>query len=332
MVTRDDVARAAGVSSAVVSYVVNGGPRPVAAATAERVWRAIEQLDYRPNGVARALATNRTFALAFIVPDTSNSLFATLSRFVEAAAFQRGYTVLLGNTMEEPRREIGYVEVFRQRAVDGFIIAPTSVPSAALGQLASSDSNVVLIDRDGGRSDISRVLVANDDGGYIATKHLISHGHKRIACLLGPIGMNNTRKRGRGWQRAMVEAGEPTDGLFIHTDVSREQAYHGTLELLDRRPTPTAIFTTADEQALGVYRAARERGARIPEDIALVSFDSADTAPYLNPGLTAVGQPLRQMADLAVRRLVDQFKEPTVTCDVLPVELITRGSCGCVEP
>ncbi|MGC0367428.1 LacI family transcriptional regulator [Rhodococcus sp. 27YEA15] len=332
MVTRDDVARVAGVSSAVVSYVVNGGPRPVAADTAERVWRAIEQLGYRPNGVARALATNRTFALAFIVPDTSNSFFATLSRYVETAAFQLGYTVLLGNTMEEQQREIGYVETFRQRGVDGFVIAPTAIPSDALGHLAAGDDRVVLIDRDGGRQDISRVLVANEDGGYIATKHLLEHGHTRIACLLGPIDVNNTRMRGRGWQRALVEAGESTDGLFIHTDVSREQAYHGTLELLDRTPTPTAIFTTADEQALGVYRAARERGVRIPDDIALVSFDSADTAPYLNPGLTAVGQPLRQMAELAVQRLVGQFKDPKVTCDVLPVELVTRGSCGCVEP
>jgi LacI family transcriptional regulator len=117
-VTRDDVARAAGVSTAVVSYVVNSGPRPVAAATAERVRRAINELGYRPNGVARALVTNRTYALAFIVPDNSNSFYAMLSQLVETAAFRHGYTLLLGNTMEEPDREFEYVEAFRQRAVD----------------------------------------------------------------------------------------------------------------------------------------------------------------------------------------------------------------------
>jgi LacI family transcriptional regulator len=331
MVTRDDVARAAGVSTAVVSYVVNNGPRPVAPHTAERVRRAIDALGYRPNGIARALVTNRTYALAFIVPDNSNSFFAMLSQLIETAAFRRGYTLLLGNTMEEPDREEAYVEAFRQRAVDGFIIAPTVVPSQALVSLANGPGHMVLIDRDGGRTDISRVLVDNEAGGYLGTRHLIEHGHSRIACLNGPLAVSNTRLRGLGWYRAMVDAQLQTGGLAVHTQISREQAYFATLELLDRSAPPTAIFATADEQALGVYRAARERGARIPEDLGLVSFDSADTAPYLNPGLSAVSQPLTQMADIAVQRLLDQMDAPEVTRDVLPVRLVARGSCGCPE-
>jgi LacI family transcriptional regulator len=331
MVTRDDVARAAGVSTAVVSYVVNGGPRPVATMTAERVRRAIDDLGYRPNGIARALVTNRTYAMAFIVPDTSNSFFAMLSQLVEIAAFERGYTLLLGNTMEEPEREVDYVEAFRQRAVDGFIIAPTVVPSSAIDSLADGPGRAVLIDRDGDRTDLSHVMVDNEAGGYLATKHLIDHGHSRVAFLGGPLSVSNTRQRGRGWQRAMEEAGHSTEGLWIHTDFSRLEAYQGTLDLLDRQTSPTAIFAAADEQALGVYRAARERGASIPDDIALVSFDSADTAPYLNPGLTAVSQPLEQMAEVAVQRLLEQLVKPEVTSDVLHVSLVARGSCGCPE-
>lgn len=329
MVTRNDVARVAGVSTAVVSYVLNGGPRPVAPATAERVRRAITELGYRPNGVARALVTSRTYALAFIVPDVSNSFFATLSQLVETAAFERGYTVLLGNTMEQPDREVEYVEAFRQRAVDGFIVAPTVVPSDALAGLASGIDRIVLIDRDGDRTDISRVMVDNEEGGYLATRHLVEHGHSRIACLTGPATVSNARQREAGWRRAMEEAGHPTDGLSVRTDFSREQAFQATLDLLDQDIAPTAVFATADEQALGVYRAARDRVVRIPQDIAVVSFDSADTAPYLTPGLTAVGQPLEEMARAAVSRLLEQLVDPQVTHDVMPVHLIARGSCGC---
>ena len=331
MVTRNDVARVAGVSTAVVSYVLNDGPRPVAPETAERVRRAIEQLGYRPNAVARALITNRTYALAFIVPDNSNSFFAMLSQLVETAAFERGYTLLLGNTMEQPDREVGYVEAFRQRAVDGFIIAPTAVPSDALVGLAHGPDRVVLVDRDGDRTDISRVMVDNEEGGYLAARHLIEHGHSRIACLTGPFVVSNARLRERGWQRALREAGHRTEGLAVRTDFSREQAYRATLDILDQRAVPTAVFATADEQALGVYRAARERGARIPDDIAVVSFDSTDTAPYLTPGLTAVRQPLQRMAEVAVQRLLEQLDDPAVTRDVLPVDLVARGSCGCPE-
>jgi LacI family transcriptional regulator len=333
MVTRNDVARAAGVSSAVVSYVMNGGPRRVSPATAQRVHEAIQELNYRPNGVARALATNRTWALALIVPDNANSYFAMLAQLIETAAFERGYTLLLGNTMEDTDREQRYVETFLQRGVDGLIVAPTSVPGPGIGDLARGSSPVVLIDRDGERDDLPRVTVENEEGGYLATRHLLDHGHRRIACLAGPESVSNARKRRDGWQRAMSEVGCDIAGLTVSTDFSRAHAYRSTLEILKRPEPPTAFFATADEQALGVYRAVREMGAHIPDDVAVVSFDSADTAPYLNPGLTAVSQPLELMATVAIERLIQQLGVAReVTRDVLPVKLVVRGSCGCREP
>jgi LacI family transcriptional regulator len=333
MVTRNDVARAAGVSSAVVSYVMNGGPRRVSPATAQRVRKAIKDLNYRPNGVARALATNRTWALALIVPDNANSYFAMLAQLIETAAFERGYTLLIGNTMEDNDREQRYVETFLERGVDGLIVAPTSVPGPSIRALARGSSPVILIDRDGDRKDLPRVMVENEEGGFLATQHLVEHGHQAVACLAGPESVSNARKRGRGWHRAMTAAGYDTDGLTVSTDYSRAHAYHSTLEILKRPEPPTAIFATADEQALGVYRAVREMGARIPDDVAVVSFDSADTAPYINPGLTAVSQPLELMAEVALERLIQQLGVTReVTRDVLPVDLVVRGSCGCQEP
>jgi LacI family transcriptional regulator len=131
----------------------------------------------------------------------------------------------------------------------------------------------------------------------------------------------------------MTEAGCDIAGLTVSTDFSRAQAYRSTLEILRRPEPPTAFFATADEQALGVYRAVREMGAHIPDDVAVVSFDSADTAPYINPGLTAVSQPLELMATVAIERLIQQLGVAReVTRDVLPVELVVRGSCGCREP
>lgn len=335
MPTRNDVARRAGVSTAVVSYVLNDGPRPVAAATRARVLQAIDELGYRPNGVARSLRTKRTRVVALIIPDIANSFFAQLSREIELAAFSRGFTLLVGNAMDDTARSMLYAQSFLERQVDGVIFVSSGSDVDVITMLSSSNMPVISVDRDVPASNASAVRVDNRHGGYLATQHLIEHGHRRIACLVGPSAVGNALERRSGWEAALQEAGlrAPMALAATSPNFSRESAYNSTLRLLRRRYPPTAVFASADEQALGVYRAAAATGRKIPDDLAVVSFDSAETAPYLVPGLTAVRQPIEQIAVCAMDRLLERLVDPDApaTRDTLPINLVVRGSCGCED-
>ncbi len=343
MITRNDVARRAGVSTAVVSYVVNDGPRPVAAETRLRVQAAMAELHYRPNAVARSLKTRRTGVIGLILPDTANSYFAQLLREVELAAAELGFALLVANSMSDPAREQSYAHAFLDRRVDGVVLVCADPDTPVVDVVAGAGVPLVTVDR-GTTAAASTVRVDNVGGGELATRHLVEHGHRRIAVVQGPSTLPNAVDRRTGWAKAMTAAGLPVPrDLVGATDgFSRRAAYDAAVRLLSGRRPPTAVFATADEHALGVYRAARATGRRVPDDLAVVSFDSAETAPYLVPGLTAVRQPVAAMAALAVRRLVEQLAEQLAeppadgpaapTEDVFDVDLVLRGSCGCPDP
>lgn len=335
MATRNDVARLAGVSTAVVSYVVNGGPRPVAPATRTRVLQAIEELGYRPNGVARSLRTNSTRVVGLIIPDMANSFFAQLSREVELAAFARGFTLVVGNTMDDTGRGLLYARSFMERRVDGVLFVSSGADVEIIHLLVEAGVPVVSIDRDVPAESIPSVRVDNRRGAYLATRHLVEHGHELIGCLAGPTTVGNAVERRKGWEVALQEAGvEPLPHLITESgSFSRAFAYRSTLQMLRHEQPPTAIFASADEQAVGVYRAAAVMGLQIPDDLAIVSFDSAGTAPYLVPGLTAVRQPIDDIAACAMDRLVERLSRPIgwASQDTLPIDLVLRGSCGCPD-
>lgn len=330
MVTRNDVALRAGVSTAVVSYVLNSGPRPVAETTRKRVLAAVRELNYHPNGVARSLRTSRTRAVGLVIPDVANSFFAQLAREIEVAAFEQDVTMLLGNAMDDPRRELQYIQTFVERRVEGVILAPTGHSLESGRALVRAKLPAVVIDRDLPGSPGSTVIVDNHHGGYLATRHLLDHGHERIAILSGPADVASAAERRRGWARAMEEVGLPLE-LAMEIPFTREAAYRAARGLLRSARPPTAIFASSDEQALGLYRAAAENGIRVPTDLAIVSFDSTDAAPYLVPALTAVHQPTSAIAARAVEVLIEQIADAdrTPSRDTLPVELVVRDSCGC---
>lgn len=334
MVTRADVARRAGVSPAVVSYVLNGGPRPVAKRTEQRVLAAIRELNYTPNGVARSLRLARTRAVGLVVPDVVNAFFAQLAREIETAAFAEDITLILGNAMDDPAREQHYVRTLIERRVEGLVISPTGHSLETSRLLVRTRTPVVIIDRELPHSLGSTVSVDNAHGAYLATRHLIQHGHNRVAMIAGPSQVSSADDRVRGWGRALDEAGLASGSSRItRVPFTREAAHEAAAALFSSRRPPTAMFVSSDEQALGVYRAAAERGLAIAADVALTSFDSSQAAPYFVPSLTAVQQPTSEMAASALRLLIEHIADPDrmPTREVLPVELVIRRSCGCIE-
>jgi LacI family transcriptional regulator len=334
-VTRADVARHAGTSTAVVSYVLNNGPRPVAAATRQRVQAAIDLLGYRPDRIARALAAQRSEALGLVVADTANPFIRDLSSAVESAAFERGFTVLLGNSTVDHSRERRHLQHFLDHRVDGLLVVPVGLDDATVNELNQSGTPIVVLDRPIPRLRAHTILVDNAGGAAEVTSHLASHGHRRIACIAGPLPLYPAAERERGWAQAVTDAGLARSRCpVVRTSVSRRSGYEAALELLHRPHPPTAIFAVSDEQAIGVLRAVADLGRRVPDDVAVGAFDGIAQGVFSIPGLTTASQPVDQMAQRAVSALLEAVGRGPVTRatrEILPVHLVRRGSCGCPD-
>ena len=329
-VSRADVARRAGVSSAVVSYVVNDGPRPVATATATRVREAIKALGYRPNASARALRSGSTRLLGLVVPEIANPLFAELALAVESAAAERGYAVLLANSEGEADSERRHIRNLVGRQVEGLLLTTMfSQPDRA--DLMLEGTPTVLLNTFVPVPGFAGVGVDAFAGAYRGTKHLIGHGHSSIALVIGGHNANSQELRERGWRQSIRDAGLP-DGPIAQASWSRAGGYRAGLRLLDSSTIPTAVFVSSDLQAVGVLRAARELGVRVPQDLALVSFDGTEESDFTAPRLTVMRQPVGGIASGAVDRVLKIGHEPGVDdYTTYPAELIVRESCGCIS-
>jgi LacI family transcriptional regulator len=329
------------VSTAVVSYVLNEGPRPVAGDTRRRVQAAIEELGYRPNAIARALRSRRTNALGLVVSDISNPFMGELARSIEVAAFEQGFSVLLGNTMVDEERQRRHLRHFVDRQVDGLFVVPVApLDAATVAELHDGHVPVVVLDRPvpaapGGRQLRATTLLADNAGGAeLVTSHLIEHGHRRIACLAGPPRMAPSTERLAGFHRALAAGRVGRSACpVVRSSVNRSDGYHAAMSLLGSTRPPTAVFAVSDEQAIGVLRAAFDVGRVVPRDLAVAGFDGIGEGAYCTPGLTTARQPVDDMA----RRAVDLLLEPISGAPLrrgterLAVTLVRRGSCGCQE-
>ncbi|MEU4190502.1 LacI family DNA-binding transcriptional regulator [Kribbella sp. NPDC026611] len=322
-VTRNDVAEYAGVSAAVVSYVVNAGPRAVAPETRDRVLEAIRALGYRPNATARALRTGTTRTLGLITPDGGNPLFAELAKAIDKAAAERGYVVLQTSADGDPETERAKVAELLARRVSGLLLVAPSLPPD-LGEpqgTAEGVVPVVAINREVGG--VSSVRPAYREGARSGVEHLMGHGHRRIGLIVGgPEGS----ERELGYRDALQSRGL-VGGPIVRAAFSREGGFDAMRQLLAATPRPAAVFASSDLQAVGALKAIHEAGLRIPEDVALVAFDGTAETEFSWPPMTVVRQPLERMAGEAVRRLVEgESKTSAIT---FPTELIKRRSCGC---
>jgi len=321
-VTRSDVARYAGVSDAVVSYVLNAGSKPVAAATRERVLNAVAALSYRPNAAARALSRGATDIVGMIVPDSRNPYFAELVHAVDRATQARGLTLLVINS--DNRRDAGtdHISSLASRQLDGLIVAET-LTTAEHAIVSSLAIPVVLINQFQGAGDVPSIGVDYYLGARTAVDHLIGHGHSRIAFIGGEPGVD---RRERGWADALSAADLPL-GPRYRVDFSLAGGYRAALELVDDARASTAVFVASDQLAIGALAALHERGRLIPEQIAVVAFDGSAESAYAWPPLTTVAQPMEGMAQEAVRRLLGDTTAPAFAA--FPTSLIVRRSCGC---
>jgi LacI family transcriptional regulator len=322
-----DVAAAAGVSPATVSRHLNGR-LALPQATRDRIDAAIGRLGYRPNLLAKRLSTGRSEAIGLVVPDIANPFFAAIARGVGAEARLHGLSLSLTVTDGDPAREIEALRALDANAAEGLILAVARPDEGTLAQLRARPRQVVLLDEDVPGAPGPRVMVENAEGARLATEALIAAGHRDIAMVAGPAAASSMREREAGYAAALAAAGlEARPDWIVPGDYTRAHGRAAGLHLLRAADRPTAIVAMADVIAIGVIEAARDCGLAVPDDLSVTGFDDMEFADMLQPALTTVRQPIAELGQLAVRRLVDLMgggQPPRVTR--LPVELIARAS------
>jgi DNA-binding LacI/PurR family transcriptional regulator len=322
-----DVAARAGVSHQTVSRVINDSPR-VREATRERVQTAIRDLAFVPSPMARGLISNQTRSIGIVTDDISDHFFARVAAGAEVEARRRGYFLMIGS-VEPGDDEGGYLRLMLERRVEGLILARPSVPLAPADLAAARGAGVPLVAVGfGDLPGFPVVDVDNRRGGYDATRHLLEHGHRQIATLAGPAAWPSAAARLEGHRQALREAGA-TELVERAADWGLESGRAAAARLLERDAPFTALFAHSDLIALGAIRQLRDAGLRVPDDVSVVGYDDLPVAEYVEPALTTVHQPMREVGALAVGFVLDQLSgvaAQTTEAHLLPAVLVARQS------
>jgi len=325
---REDVARLAGVSTAVVSYVVNEGPRPVAQATRDRVLAAMDELKYRPNASARALKLARTNVLGLVVTDITNPYFSELALLLQEKAYARGYGLMVANTGQDGEKGTAELSNMLAREVDGVAVYGVFKPET-LALIARTDVRVVSMDWDLTAPNVPSVGIDDYGATSQAIDHLMKHGHKEVGLIAGSGDLTLRQQSWADTMRAHVPP-DRLDELKVVGEFSRQGGYDAAIELLSRSNRPRAVFVSSDVQAFGALRAIQQLGLRVPDDVAIVSFDGTNASAFTSPSLTAIQLPLDEIARHCLDKLIDERPQERLHITV-PHQLVIRESCGC-EP
>ncbi|MFD5554332.1 LacI family DNA-binding transcriptional regulator [Streptomyces sp. NPDC127068] len=335
--TLEEVAARAGVGRGTVSRVINGSPR-VSDTTRATVQSAIAELGYVPNTAARALAANRTDAVALVVPEPETRFFAEpyfsdILRGIgaELAETELQLLMVFAGSDRERRRLAQYLAAHR---VDGVLLVSVHVDDTLPDLLAQLYIPTVISGRRSGRELLPAVDADNYAGARAAVTHLVARGRRTVATITGRPDVYGARRRVDGYRDALREAGRRVEEeLVAPGDFTERGGQRAMAELLDRRPDVDAVFAASDVMAAGARQALRARGRRIPDDVALVGFDDSAIARHMDPPLTSVRQPIEDMGRTMTGVLLDEIaKDPRARRRdpgrqvVLPTELVARAS------
>ncbi|WP_216828968.1 catabolite control protein A [Alkalihalobacterium elongatum] len=324
-----DVAREAGVSMATVSRVVNGNPN-VKPATRKKVMEAIEQLGYRPNAVARGLASKKTTTVGVIIPDISSIFFAELARGIEDIATMYKYNIILCNSDQNKEKEIRLINTLLEKQVDGIVFMGGQITEEHADHFKNSPVPVVLAATLDAEKAIPSVVIDYQQAVYDAINHLLSEGHKSIGMLSGPLeDPVNGYQKFAGYRQAIEEAGlEFNEDMVKIGDYTYDSGIEAMQSFIEMEEKPTAIFASTDEMALGIIHGAQDKGFDVPKDFEVVGFDNTRLATMVRPTLTTVVQPMYDIGAVSMRLLTKFMNKEEVTDHivVLPHRIEFRNS------
>lgn len=305
-VTIKDIAKKAGVSYATVSRALNGRSG-VKEETKELILEVAKKMGYQPNAIARGLVLKHTHTLALVIPDITNPFFPEIARGAEDAASLLGYSIFLCNTNWDTDKEKLYLKTLQEKRVDGIILHPAHNDGET--HLYDFQIPMILLNKIPGIAEYSSIEIDNVRGGFIATKHLIEAGYKKIAFIGGTESSPSNAERKEGYKLALKKYNIPIDeSLIINGKFKSESGYESLKKLIDSGNTPDAVFGGNDVIALGVLHCAQEHGLRIPEDFGIIGFDDIPYASLPQIQLTTIEQPKYQMGKRAIELLVRVLK------------------------
>ncbi|UFJ41804.1 LacI family transcriptional regulator [Brevibacillus humidisoli] len=327
MATIRDVAKLAGVSVATVSRVLNKNGY-VNSETEQKVRKAMQQLQYEPNAVARGLAGKRTGTIGLILPDISNPFFPELARGVEDVAQRSGFTVILCNSDDQGPKEKLYIEVLKKKYIDGIIFASNTLVQEDIEQMKRDNLPLVVLDRASSHEAYSVVRSKNFEGAKMAVKHLLEIGCSKVAHLYGPQELITAKDRLRGYEDVAKHFGWFSPSLMIPGYFRIDGGMAAVEELLSRHPDVDGIFAGNDLMALGALKGLKRRGIKVPEQIAICGFDGISLTEIAEPELTTVAQPIYEMGELAASILIQKIETAAAVSELfeLDVKLIQRDS------
>ncbi len=328
MATIYDIAKHVGVSAGTVSRALSR-PEKVLPATRKRIEQAAAALGYVPNTVARTLKTQRSSKILVTVPDIANPFFAQILQGAEEAAQAADYAVLLGDTQHQPDREERYAQMLPRNEADGLIVLGHRLPPTAQEIVRQLGANAPVVN--GSEFDpalgIPSVHIDNAAASRTAMEHLYGLGHARIAVVGGPPDNPLHQQRLEGARNAARARGRLRLLAVVPGDFSVESGYAAAKQLLVQADAPTAAFCFSDQMALGMLAACRDMGIRVPEDFSIVGFDDLASSRYLNPPLTTISQPMREIGVRAVKLLLAIIEGVDVPHQqTLDFSLMLRGS------
>ena len=332
--TQSDVARRAGVSQALVSYVLNGSPNEtIPEETRQRIRTAIAELGYVPDRSARSLRTRQTHTLAVVLPDITNPYHPAFARGVQDCARRSGYDLIIYNTDGEYEQEKKVLEWVLQYNVDGLIGAFQHLQVAELERLTRRGIAVVLTEwyeHAPAALPLTFVGIDNHSAAQQAVTHLLGQGRRRIAHLRGIPGSPPAEARLAGYRQALAQAGLPWNEELVQPgDFSLEGGFRGAQALLRLPQPPDALFASNDLSAIGALDAIQQAGLRCPEEICVIGFDDIPAASIVRPRLSTIRPFQRQIGERAAQILIDHIHQPPPAQEqrlVTPVELILRDS------
>ncbi|HEW91252.1 MAG TPA: LacI family transcriptional regulator [Thermotogaceae bacterium] len=327
-VTIKDIARIAGVSVNTVSRALNNKP-DINQETKKRILEIADELGYVKNFTASSLKQSKSRIIGVVIADNSNPFYAEVLKGIEAAARKYGYQIILCNTERDYKIEKDMIKILIGRRVDGLIVGPVQTKDDDIRMLENMNFPTVILGRHFNDIEIDEIYNDEVKGGYLATKHLIDRGRRKIVMLNGFLEKSPAKMRLEGYQKALEDSNIPFDEsrVFIG-DIDFLDGYERTLELIEKGIDFDGVFCYNDIMAFGAIKALRENGFKIPEDVSIVGYDDVLYSELVNPPLTTVRIKKYELGFEAMRMLISRLKgrRKRIKKIVLDVELVIRES------
>lgn len=328
-VTIKEIASLSGVSTTTVSKIINHKDDSISQQTKDRVKGIMEEYQYSPNNVARALVTKKSNCIGIIIPDIRNPFFPELIRGVEDMAQERDYNLIICNTDDAVQKQNRYLDILQKRMVDGIILTASSLANDS-DVVAKSQTPIVLVDRDIEVGNVvGKIMVDNEQGAHQATEYLIQKKCKKIIFLSGSQSSTPSKERWKGFQKAMQKHGLEWEDASYFGNFNSKFGYEMMAKLIQEKKAVEGVFCASDLIALGAIKAIKEKGFLIPKDIKVIGFDDIYMAAYMEPSLTTVRQPIYDIGKKAAGLLIDaieNYLDEKNKTQFLQTKLIERES------